>query len=59
MFVFPELFSPKLPEGPKCGMPVMAVYIAFWIIGGLSAIVVHSIYFLVGRMISKTKTEQN
>ena len=47
MFVLPELFSPKLPEGPKCGMPIMGVYLAFWIIGELSAITVHLVYALV------------
>ena len=39
--VFPDYFIPRdMPEG-GCGMPVFGVYMAFWIFGIGSAVLIH------------------
>lgn len=49
-FVFPDFFIPKYKEGEfRCGMPIMAIYLAFWIIGGGLTIIFHFGYVLVKR----------
>ena len=47
IFIFPPMFYPKMPEGPKCGLPMMGVTLAFWVIGGLASTMAHLIYSIV------------
>jgi len=44
-FVFPRFFYPEpKPNGMNCGLPLVAVTLAFWVFGGGAAIFVHTLY---------------
>ncbi len=47
--VFPPLFMPALPEGEACGMPVLGVILGFWVIGGISALLIHFSFLVLTR----------
>jgi hypothetical protein len=50
-FVFPNFFMPKYKEGEfRCGMPIMGVYLVFWLIGGGLTIILHFIYLILKRI---------
>ena len=58
-FVLPDYFMPEYKEGElRCGMPVLGLYLAFWIFGGGSIILTHIVYLIV-KKISKEKTAHN
>jgi hypothetical protein len=48
-FLFlPRLFYPKFdPAEAHCGMPILGITLAFWVIGGLSSIVLHTMYSIL------------
>ncbi len=48
--VFPQFF--KL-EASSCGMPLLGVYMAFWILGNIITLLVHLSYHLVNRISTK------
>ncbi len=53
--VLPKLFYPKLdPDGVNCGMPIVGITLAFWIIGGLTSGVLHIVYPILHRRWQKT-----
>lgn len=44
-FILPKLFYPKTqPDGINCGMPIMAITLAFWLFGGLASLITHVVY---------------
>lgn len=47
-FVLPPYFLPPPPEpgGFQCGMPIVAIYTVFWVLGVGTALITHLIYFL-------------
>ena len=49
LFVLPVIFTRTLPEvdGIRCGLPVLALLVGFWIGGTLIAIITHVIYYFV------------
>lgn len=49
IIVFPMLFKPTAPEveGSRCGLPVIAFMMRFWIFGTLITLLTHIIYFVV------------
>jgi len=50
-FVFPRFFHPDPdPNGINCGLPILGITLAFWILGGGATIVVHAIYYFARRM---------
>jgi hypothetical protein len=58
LFIFPPFFYPESnPDGVNCGMPILGITLAFWIIGGGIAIVIHTIYFFIRRMIGNKLNE--
>jgi hypothetical protein len=50
LVVFPPMFYPQMKPG-TCGMPFVAVTLAFWVLGGLAAIATHTIYSIISRWI--------
>lgn len=47
-FVFPSLFYPEpRTDGINCGMPILAIAIAFWVFGTIAGIVTHFIGKLI------------
>ncbi|WP_281337296.1 hypothetical protein [Flavobacterium eburneipallidum] len=51
LFVLPNFFIPKYKEGEfRCGMPIMAIYMVFWFIGGGLTIIFHFGYVLVKKI---------
>ena len=55
LFILPQVFSPEYePGGINCGMPILGIYIAFWIFGGGSAILIHLIYLLTNKLLNKS-----
>jgi hypothetical protein len=46
-FILPPYFYPEKPPGePGCGLPLLGIMLAFWIIGGGVAVVTHILYGL-------------
>lgn len=49
-FVLPPCFYPESdpdPDAINCGMPLLGINLAFWIIGGGGALFAHFIYYLI------------
>lgn len=47
-FLLPKLFYPKPePDGINCGMPILGITLAFWVIGGLTSIIIHTAYSML------------
>jgi len=47
-FILPPFFYPEPnPNGNNCGMPTVGVTLAFWVIGGGMASVLHLVYYLI------------
>lgn len=56
LFVLPRFFYPELdPEGINCGMPILGINLAFLVIGGGAAILVHLISYLFERFVKKKR----
>jgi len=57
LLILPEFFYPELkPGGGNCGMPAFAIAMAFWLFGGLSAIIIHTVYT---RLVSPRQPEEH
>lgn len=56
LFVFPSFFYPELDPKDNCGLPILGINLAFWIIGGGAAILVHTIHYVI-RKLGKRKSE--
>ena len=52
--VLPYLFYPKMNDGiTRCGMPLLGMYVFFWIIGGGLTILTHLIYYILNRLLAR------
>lgn len=50
IFVIPPLFYPDvLPNGPRCGMPDLGIFMFFLLGGGGLTIVTHFVYLLIAK----------
>ncbi len=50
LYVLPAIVTAYLfPEPTTCGLPVMAVVLGFWVIGGGLTLFAHGVYYLVRR----------
>lgn len=48
IFIFPTFFYPEPdPQGLNCGLPILGISCAFWIVGGGITILTHFIYYLI------------
>ncbi|MCB0633426.1 MAG: hypothetical protein R2824_02995 [Saprospiraceae bacterium] len=57
-FILPPWFFPESDtEGINCGMPALGITLAFWIVGGAMAIIVHLAYYFYRK--SQEKDEMN
>lgn len=57
-FIFPSYFYPEPnpdPNHAQCGMPLLAINFGFWIIGGVSAVLLHLVYYLILKRKSNSK----
>ncbi len=53
----PQFFYPEpRPSGVNCGMPVLAITMAFWIIGTIAAVLTHFLWKLILLKINKRHT---
>lgn len=54
---FPKYFLPKFinEDGANCGIPQMAVFFGFWLIGNGMLIVTHLCYYLTKKFIFRKK----
>jgi len=52
LFIAPPYFYPE-PTDNGCGMPIMAISMAFWIIGGGMAIVTHLLYAIFHHLFAR------
>jgi uncharacterized membrane protein YozB (DUF420 family) len=52
IFLLPALFYPEFSDKDKfrCGMPLMAMYFAFWVIGIGLTILIQFFYFLCNKV---------
>lgn len=51
-FIFPRFFYPEPdPNGINCGMPIMGITLAFWVIGGGVTIIAHIIYYIISKLV--------
>jgi hypothetical protein len=56
IFVLPSYFIPDNPTNePRCGMPIFAINLAFWIFGCGSAIITHLTFFLINKTLNKKR----
>lgn len=47
-YVLPTLVIDSItPDRPTCGMPALAILMAFWLLGGLLVISTHIIYYFI------------
>ncbi len=52
LFILPQFFFPEPdPNGINCGMPVLGITLAFWVIGGGATVLMHILYFFLRKLI--------
>lgn len=50
-FIFPRFFYHEFgPNRINCGLPILGITLAFWGLGGGTAIIVHAIYNRIRRL---------
>ncbi|WP_422090476.1 hypothetical protein [Tenacibaculum ovolyticum] len=52
-FVFPRFFYPNQEDNIKCGMPILAIHLAFLFFGSISTIVTHILWKLKSKIFLK------
>jgi hypothetical protein len=53
IFIIPSFFFPDNPNNePQCGMPLLGITLAFWILGCGTVIITHVFYLLIKRIIT-------
>jgi hypothetical protein len=57
-FIFPQFFYPQ-PDSNQfnCGLPILGITLAFWVIGGSTTILVHTIYYLIRKLLKSKYNE--
>ncbi|HFA52103.1 MAG TPA: hypothetical protein ENJ95_24060 [Bacteroidetes bacterium] len=52
LFIFPRFFYPEPdPNGINCGMPILGITLAFWIIGGGGTVIIHLLYYFISKFV--------
>ncbi|WP_299121181.1 hypothetical protein [uncultured Tenacibaculum sp.] len=52
-FVLPRFFYPNQDGSIKCGMPILAIHLAFLFIGSISTITTHILWKLKSKLLFK------
>ncbi len=52
-FVLPRFFYPNEEDNIKCGMPILAIHLAFLFIGSISTIITHILWKLKSKFLFK------
>lgn len=51
IFIIPSYFFPDNPNNePRCGMPLVGITLAFWILGCGTVLITHIVYLLIKRI---------
>lgn len=53
IFLFPQLFYPDDTDGSRCGMPILALNLVFWLFANLVVLLTLLVYCLYNKLMKR------